>query len=113
VPTGFPFIDLNSEIFVVIRVKLSMAIIPIIKQITLDKKARANHRRDEIKKFDGIAIAPTQIHAISSNDISLFATSYPRLKFNIKFLLVLRETLSIAISTFMAISTRIVFAKKV
>ena len=46
---------LNSDIFVVICVRLFMAISPIAKQIILDIKARINQRNREVKNSEDTA----------------------------------------------------------
>jgi hypothetical protein len=86
VPTGLPFIDLNSEIFVVMRVRLSIAIIPIAKQIMLETKARANQSIVEKRKSDGTAIALTSIKHSLQNDISLLTAHA-----EVAFFLILRS----------------------
>jgi hypothetical protein len=73
VPIGFPLILLNSCIFVVICVNILIEIIPIIKQIKLDMKARVNQSNKVVKKSDGTAINIPLDHNLYKNHLSLLA----------------------------------------
>jgi hypothetical protein len=66
---------LNSLIFVVIEVKALIEIIPIIKQIKLEMKARINQRSNAVIKSVAIAINFTLNFIISDeNNLKLLAT---------------------------------------
>lgn len=55
---------LNSEIFVVMWVKLFIAIKPIVRQMMLDTRARTNQSNKEVRNSDGTATDLTVMNLI-------------------------------------------------
>ena len=65
VATGSPLIVSNSEIFVVMWLRIRIAIIPIARQMMLEIKARTNHSNKEVRNDEGIATDITVIRVVS------------------------------------------------